>query len=242
MAYLTDGYYTDVPAAAAVPAERVRFLQRTYGHLAVAVLAFIGIEAALLQTGLAETLVRSLFGRGSFGMLFLLLGFIGVGYAAQAMARSARSLAVQYAGLALYVVLQAIITLPLLWVASIKFADDNLITKAGLLTLGMFAGLSTAVIVTKQDFSWLRTALVILSWVAVGTVVAGMIFGFTLGLWFSALMIVMACAYIAYSTSMVLHHYPTNMYVAAALELFASVALLFYYVLRFAMQMSSNRN
>ena len=40
---------------------------------------------------------------------------------------------------------------------------------------------------------------------------------------------------ILYDTSNVLHHYPQDRYVAAALQLFASVALLMWYVLRLVM-------
>jgi FtsH-binding integral membrane protein len=48
-------------------------------------------------------------------------------------------------------------------------------------------------------------------------------------------MIGLAGAAILYDTSNVLHNFPEDRYVAAALELFASVALLFWYVLRLFM-------
>lgn len=246
MAYLTDGYHSDASMAAAhaVPNERVKFLQRTYGHLAGAVLAFIAIEAVLLQTGVGVAVRDTIFSGGKLGMFALMAAFIAAGYVARTMARSTASIGMQYAGLALYVGVEALIFLPILSIAMLpRFADEQLIAKAGLLTFGLFLGLSTAVFLTKADFSWMGTALCVLGWVALGTVLAGWIFGFSLGLWFSAIMIALAAGYIAYDTSMILHHYPTTMYVAASLELFASVALLFYYILRFAMQMTgSNRD
>ena len=49
---------------------------------------------------------------------------------------------------------------------------------------------------------------------------------------FSYAMIALACGYILYDTSNVLHNYRTDQYVAAALALFAAVMLLFWYVLR----------
>ena len=52
-------------------------------------------------------------------------------------------------------------------------------------------------------------------------------------------MVVFACGYILYYTSNILHHYRTDQYVAAALALFASVALLFWYVLQIFMSLSS---
>jgi FtsH-binding integral membrane protein len=39
----------------------------------------------------------------------------------------------------------------------------------------------------------------------------------------------------SYDTSNVLHHYPEDRYVGAALELFASVAMMLWYVLRLFM-------
>jgi FtsH-binding integral membrane protein len=49
-------------------------------------------------------------------------------------------------------------------------------------------------------------------------------------------MIALAGGAILHDTSKVLHHYPEDKYVAASLELFASVALMFWYVLRLYLQ------
>jgi FtsH-binding integral membrane protein len=245
MAYLTEGYYSDeLSAARAIPSERAAFIQRTYLHLAGAVAALIAIEAALLKTGLGETVVRTVYSGGTVGMLLLMVLFIGSGYLARWWAHASPSRAMQYAGLGLYVVVQAVILLPLLYIADRvpAFANQNLIMKAGLLTGGLFLGLTTAVFVTRADFSFMGTILCVLSWVALLTIIAGMIFGFGLGLWFSAAMIALAAGYIVYDTSNILHRYPTTQHVGAALELFASVALLFYYILRFMMQQSGSRD
>jgi FtsH-binding integral membrane protein len=63
-------------------------------------------------------------------------------------------------------------------------------------------------------------------------IVAGALFGFQLGTFFSVAMIALAGGSILYDTSNVIHRYPQDRHVAAALELFASVALMFWYVLR----------
>ena len=49
---------------------------------------------------------------------------------------------------------------------------------------------------------------------------------------FCGALVILACGFILYDTSNVLHHYRTDQHVGAALELFASLALLFYYILR----------
>ena len=58
------------------------------------------------------------------------------------------------------------------------------------------------------------------------------IFGFTLGNVFAFIMVAFAGSAILYQTSQMLHRFNTRQHVAAALTLFASVALLFWYVLR----------
>jgi FtsH-binding integral membrane protein len=75
--------------------------------------------------------------------------------------------------------------------------------------------------------------------VALGVIVCSLIFGFTLGLIFSSIMVAFACGAILYSTSRIIHQYNTDQHVAASLSLFASVALLFWYVLRILMSLSS---
>ena len=83
MAYSTDAYITDRPAAAAMPAERATFIRKTYGHLAGAVAVFIGLETLLIQSGVGETILRSIVGAGTIGMVALMAAFIGAGYLAQ---------------------------------------------------------------------------------------------------------------------------------------------------------------
>jgi len=48
-------------------------------------------------------------------------------------------------------------------------------------------------------------------------------------------MVILAAGSILYNTSNIIHHYNTQQYVAASLSLFASVALLFWYLLQIFM-------
>ena len=70
--------------------------------------------------------------------------------------------------------------------------------------------------------------------------VAGVVFGFSLGLFFMGAMILLMAGSILYQTSNIMHHYSTTQHVAASLALFASVATLFWYVLQFVMSMSND--
>jgi FtsH-binding integral membrane protein len=219
-----------VPVADASPAIRAEFIRKTYVHLGGAVLAFIGLEALLLSSPLAEPLVRTALGT-RYGWLAVLGAFVLVGWVAERWARSPSSVSMQYLGLGLYVLAQAIIFVPLMYVAA-KMAGPRVIPEAGLYTLLVFTGLTGTVFFTRRDFSWMRGLLMVGAFAGLGVIVASILFGFTLGSVFTVLMVVLAAGYILYYTSNVLHHYPVGSHVAASLALFSAVALLFWYLLR----------
>jgi FtsH-binding integral membrane protein len=224
-----DRFNTSYFAYEAPVDERMTFIRRTYLHLAGAIAAFVALSWLFYQLNVGVMVLR-VASALPFGWLLFLGGFVLVGWLASAMAHSEAGQGAQYAGLALYTVIEALIFSPLLYIAA-RFFPDVLPTAAGI-TLLTFGGLSVYVLTTKKDFSFLRTALFIGGIAALGVIVAGAIFGFNLGVWFSGAMIIFACAAILYTTSRVLHEYRTDQHVGAALELFAAVALLFWYVLR----------
>jgi FtsH-binding integral membrane protein len=225
-------------AADAAVDERALFIRKTYAHLLGAVVAFIAIEAAILNSPLAERMMELISANTQIGWLVVLGAFIGVSWLAESWARSTTSIQTQYLGLGLYVVAEAVIFVPLLYVAE-AFGPPNVIATAGLLTGLIFFGLTAAVFVTRADLSYLRVGLGVAALAALGVIVASALFGFQLGTLFVALMIVLACGYILYDTSNVLHHYRIGQHVAASLALFASLALLFWYVLRLLMALNS---
>src|SRR5262245_47480525 len=166
-------YQRDRIAAEAAAGERAAFIRRTYGHLAGAILAFVAVEMALLQLPGIEDLVGAMVG-GRFSWLIVLGAFIGVSWLAESWARSDTSVGLQYLGLGLFVVAEAILFVPLLFVAQAFF--PGAIQTAGVLTLAIFGGLTLAVFVTRQDFSFLRTILCVGSVLAFGVIIAAMIF------------------------------------------------------------------
>ncbi|MGE0324249.1 MAG: Bax inhibitor-1 family protein [Polyangiaceae bacterium] len=204
---------------------RAQFITRTYGHLFGAIAAFTALEVFLFKSGIAYALFPL------FRSWILVLGAFMVGsWVATHFAQSARSKASQYFGLALYVVLQAVIFIPLLAIAESK--GPGVIASAAGVTLAGFAGLTAVAFITRKDFSFLRGFLLWGGVVVMLLIFAALIFGFQLGVFFSVAMVAFAGAAILYDTSNVLHHYPTDRYVGASLHLFASVALMFWYVLR----------
>jgi FtsH-binding integral membrane protein len=221
------------PAAYASAEARASFIRKTYIHLFFAVLAFMGLETLIQMTPIAEMMTNAIFSIGRFGFLIFMLMFIGVSWIADNWARNSVSLGTQYMGLSLYVVAEAAIFAPLLYFANTQF--DGVILQAAIYTAILFTGLTAVVFLTGKDFSFLGGILGIGMIAAVGFIVMSIIFGFGIPLLFTCLMIVLACGYILYETSKVLHTYNTRQHVAASLALFAAVALLFWYLVQLFM-------
>lgn len=226
--------------ASEAPAEqRAQFIRRTYLHLAAAILFFTALEVALFKSGMADSIINLL--RGGKYMPLVVLGlFIGVSWVANWWARSDASPALQYAGLTLYVIAQAVIFVPLLWIAQ-NFSAPTVLPMAALFTLLLFGGLTLSALITRKNFSFLGPIVSIGSLIALGVAVASMIFGFNLGILFSAVMVAIAAASILHTTSNIIHEYRPDQHVAASLALFAAVALMFYYILRILIALSGRR-
>ena len=215
------------PVAAIGVDARARFISRTYNHLLGAIVGFTLFEWILFSTGTAESIARNLLG---VNWLLVLGGFMVVSWMASRAAMSSTSLSTQYAALVGFVAAWGIIFVPLLYTA--EQLAPGAIQSAALVTLLGFGGLTAIAFRTRKDFSFLGG---ILRWgfvVAMIAIVGGVVFGFALGTWFSVAMVGFAGVAILYDTSNVLHHFPEDRYVAASLQLFASVALMFWYVLQ----------
>lgn len=211
---------------------RAEFIRRTYIHLFGAILGFTAIEIAIFNGGAAEPISRAMFSLPG-GWLTVLGGFMLVSWFASRVAHTASSRGAQYAALSAFVAAEALIFVPLLYIAGTHYPEA--ISSAALVTLFGFTGLTAIAFITRKDFSFLRGVLMWGGLCAMLAIVAAVIFGFTLGPLFSVGMVALAGGAILHDTSKVLHHYPRDRYVGASLELFASVALMFWYVLRLFM-------
>ncbi|MFL6337028.1 MAG: Bax inhibitor-1 family protein [Pyrinomonadaceae bacterium] len=106
--------------------------------------------------------------------------------------------------------------------------------QAGLLTVGIFGGLTAYVFVSKKDFSFLRG----LMWTGLIVVIlAGLLNVFIVGS--SALAFAISCAalllfsgFVLYDTSNIIRRYPVNEYVAGALSLYLDAFNIFLALLR----------
>jgi FtsH-binding integral membrane protein len=240
--------------------DRVAFLRKTYAHLAVALLVFAGVTGFMMRFMTETSYKFSAFAfKGQWNWAAVLVAFMVVGWVAEKLARSNTSKGLQYLGLAIACVGEAVLLQPMLWVLFIRFghpadfvinADGTAITsfaasglaikilmESVIITMVIFCGLTATVFITKKDFSFMRGALTIASFAALGVIVGSMIFGFQLGAIFSGAMILLMSLYVLYQTSLVMQYFPPTGYVAAALMLFSTIATLFWYVLRLMMEL-----
>lgn len=225
------------PNGAGTDTGRIAFIRRTYTYLAGAMLAFVALSSVLYMAGFGAAVLKMLAGK-SFMWLAVLGGFMVIGWLASRMADNAESNQTQVMGLGLYVIAEAIIFSPLFALASM--VAPGAIGAAAFITLLLVAALTWTAFTVKTNFSFLGGILRIAGFVALGTIVAGAIFGFQLGIWFSGLMVLFAGGCVLYDTSKIIHEYPTDRPAGAALHLFASIALMLWYVLRILISLAAD--
>lgn len=208
---------------------RAEFIWKCYAHVIGAILAFAAIEAYLFNAGIAERIARPML--ENWWMVFG--AFILVSWGATHVAHRLESKTSQYAAFAVFIVAEALVFSPMLFMAYL--IEPGLVDSAAGVTLLGSGGLIATAMITRKDFSFLRGILVWGGILALVAIASSLLFGWNLGTWFSLGMIGFAGAAVLYDTSNIMHHYPADKYVAAAMGLFASIALMFWYVLQFFM-------
>ena len=250
--------------------DRVAFLRKTYALLGGSLVAFALVSGGLIAyaPNFSWAMSSWMFTSGFLGYIVMFAVFIGVTTWAQRMTMSDSSRGVQYLGLGISVLAQALILQPILWLVLMMFGDHvvvssysmqtagrhyamhmnaqttALILQAVVITLSIFGGLTAVVFVTRKDFSFLRGILSIATFGLIGVALASAAFG---GFGLNASMIYCAIAaavmggYILYETSAVLSVFPPSAYVAAATMLFTTIATLFRLILQLLAMFNSNR-
>jgi FtsH-binding integral membrane protein len=217
---------------------RATFMKRVYGHLLMGIAGFFIAQWFLFTSELAYSIAEFVLGTS---WLLILGGFMIVSWIANWMGVRARTPGAQYGAYALLVVANALIfATPLVLAREVavqqRLGEFDIIQTAAYLSLFAFAALSVIAIRTGKDFSFLGSILRWLGVLALVAIVGAVIFGATLGTWFAVAMIGFAGAAILYDTQRVYRSYPPEMVVPAAMSLFASLALLFWYVLQLLMR------
>ena len=217
------------PVSALSVEDRSTFIWKCYAHVVGAILAFAAASVYLFTSGISAAIAAPMLNNW-----FLVLGaFIIAGMGATHVAHRIESKNMQYAALGAFVVIQALIFAPMLYVAYMK--EPSIIDSAAGVTILGSVGLIAVAMFTRRDFSFLRGLLFWIGILALVAIAGSLLFGFNLGTWFSVAMIGFAGAAVLYDTSNIMHHYPQDKYVAASMQLFASIATMFWYILRLFM-------
>ncbi|NBX34526.1 hypothetical protein EBR16_04085 [bacterium] len=232
--------------------DRVAFFKRTYLHVAGAFAAFGALlyfffhgfkfevvgRSLDLGTGVAASLTRGLFSlmdsTGGFGILIVMAMFWAGTYVAQKLAENRASRSSQYVGLGLYVVLEALIFIPLIVMVGLKTGGNpaEVLVPACAVTAALVVGLTVAVFTMGIDFSFLRVAIIIGSLCALGIILVSIFTSSPLGNWFSIIMILLMATVILYQTQVIKDSCETDQHVLAAFILFSAFVTLLFYVIR----------
>lgn len=247
--------------------DRVAFLRKTYGLLGVSLVAFALLSAGILvyAQNFSWEFSRWAMFSGGMGWVLVLGLFIGATMLAQRLSLSETSRGLQYVGLGIGILAQALLMQPILWLLLMQFGDHvvmssfssltlsrhyvvhmnaqttSIIMQAVVITLSIFVGLTVTVFVTRKDFSFLRGMLSVGTFALLGVALASWMFGFNVGALYCGFGILLMSGYILYETSQVMSSFPPSGYVAAALILFTTVATLFRFVLTILIQLNSRR-
>ena len=230
---MQDNLNTMAPVSALSTDDRASFIWKCYAHVVGAILALVAIETYLFTSGAAAPIANAMMG----SPMVVLIGFIALSWGAGHVAHRLESTMAQYAAFGAFVALWAVMFVPILAIAMMMDAESggNMIESAAITTIVGCAGLIATVMITRKDFSFLRGIMVWGFFIAIGLIGASWAFGWNLGTWFSVGMIGFAGVAVLYDTSNIMHHYPQDKYVAASMALFASIAMMFFYILRLFM-------
>jgi len=220
-----------VPAGLQSADVRTAFMGRVYARLVAGVAAFVLIETYLFTSGLAETITAFVF---STSWLLILGGFMVVSWLSNSLTMRASSPGAEWGGYLLLVAANALIFAPMLFIAELQVPGT--VAQAGQYAVGGFIILSVIAHRSAKDFTWLGATLRWFGVLALVAIVLAVLTGFALGTWFSLAMIGFAGAAILYETQVILREMPPGRETAAAMALFSSLALLFWYLLRLFME------
>jgi modulator of FtsH protease len=209
-------------AAESSLAERLRFIRKVYALFFAATLFAIG--GVLLGFAYPPMMIYAL--EHPFIMLFAMLG----GVMGATALRHKRG--INLAALFGFTTLTGVIISPL--IALVYVNNPASILQAGVLTVGIFGGLTAYVFLSNKDFSFLRGMLVT---GLIVVILAGLLNILIVGssaLYFATAVatLLLFSGFVLYDTSNIIRRYPTNEYVAGALSLYLDAFNIFLALLR----------
>jgi FtsH-binding integral membrane protein len=202
-------------------AERMSFVRKVYALFFAATLFAVG--GAIL--GLSFPPLMMAAAQHPWIVLILMLGGV---MGAQAVRHVP---GINLLALFGFTTLTGVIISPILYV--IGQINPASIIQAGVLTVGIFGGLTAYVFISRRDFSFLRGMVVTGLIVVILAGLLNIFIGSTaLGFAIAATTLLLFSGFVLYDTSNIIRRYPTNEYVAGALSLYLDAFNIFLALLR----------
>lgn len=208
-------------AAVASVSERMGFIRKVYALFFVGILFAIGgVALGFVYPPLMVAVAQHPF----IALLVLIVGVIG----AQAVRHVPGLNLLAFFG---FTALSGAIMSPLLYIVSLT--NPNSIWQAGILTVGIFGGLTAYVFISKRDFSFMRGMVTTGLIVVVLAVLLNMFIASTaLGFAVAVASLLLFSGFVLYDTSNIIRRYPTNEYIAGAMDLYLDAFNIFLALLR----------
>ncbi len=209
-------------AAEATLPERLAFVRKVYALFFAATLFAVG--GVMLGFAIPDLMIAVAM-HPYIGFFALIGGVMG----AQAVRLKP---GINLFALFAFTTLTGVIFSPLLYILGRE--NPSSILEAGVLTVGIFGGLTAYVFLSKRDFSFLRGMVMTgLTVVCIFALLNFFIIGSTsLRFGISAAALLLFSGFVLYDTSNIIRRYPTNEYVAGALDLYLDAFNIFIALLR----------
>jgi modulator of FtsH protease len=216
-----SGWGSVTTAAQASLSERTSFIRKVYALFFAGILFAIG---GVLAGFAVPELMMGVAAHPFIGLLVLMGGV----FAAQAVRHTPGLNIVALFG---FTALTGLIMSPAMWY--FRLTNPASIVQAGVLTVGIFGGLTAYVFISKKDFSFMRgmvmTGLIIVFLSALlNMFIASSAFGFAV----SVAALLLFSGFVLYDTSNIIRRYPVNEYIAGALSLYLDAFNIFLSLLR----------
>ncbi len=208
--------------------QQLQFYKKIYIHLASYVVIFALLSKVLFDVGFGY-FILDILGESQFFWLAIMGGFwVSSRISDHFSEKLVPNLS--YLGPIIAIAAESIIFAPLF--AYADYYHDGAIKNATYASLLIVSSLIGAVHLTKTNFEPLGLFLKLGSIIALGFIVASVIFDFSLGMAFSWAMLALATGYILYDTSQIIRVYKQEQHILASTRLLGSALFFFYYVLR----------
>lgn len=222
---------------------RRAFIQKTYVHFLIGLMAFCGITAAVLASPLVASTVDGELRAGPLAHPYAFIGSLIMLIVWQMMYGrlfSSPKMSTHYIGYGVTIVLEAVLCAPLFWIAH-NFVGDGILRNAFMLTALGFGGLTAFTLASKRDFSFMGGFLSMATMILLGIALLSLFFGgFNMGLLWSAIVIVIFGGWVVYHTDQIKQHLPLNGYVFGATMLFIDFVVILRQVVWILMSLANN--